>query len=158
MGMGTEIERKFLMDRMPTDLALSEGEKIHQGYIVADGRSSLRIRSKGSRFFLTVKRGRGMIREEVEIELSQEQFSELWPLTEGWRLDKTRYGHNWNDYLIEIDVFEGPLAGLVMAEVEFRDEADARAFVPPSFFGREVTGDRTYTNMNLALHGVGEGS
>jgi CYTH domain-containing protein len=158
MFMGTEIERKYLLDRLPSDIQLNAGEKIHQGYIVADGRSSLRIRSKGSGFYLTVKRGRGLIREEVEIELSQEQFSELWPLTQGWRLEKTRYGHNWKEYLIEIDAFEGPLTGLVMAEVEFLNEADARAFVPPSFFGREVTGDRTFTNMNLALHGLGEGS
>jgi len=35
-------------------------------------------------------------------------------------------------------------------EVEFDSEPDARLFVPPSWFGQEVTGDPRYQNAALA--------
>ncbi len=42
----------------------------------------------------------------------------------------------------------------VVAEVEFDDEDAARAFTPPPWFGREVTGERGYANRSLSVHGL----
>jgi len=54
---------------------------------------------------------------------------------------------------IEVDVYGGPLSGLVVAEVEFESEAAATAFEPPDWFGREITGDAKFRNNVLARLG-----
>ena len=54
----------------------------------------------------------------------------------------------------EVDVYEGDLAGLVTAEVEFGFERQSRSFQPPAWLGEEVTGDRRYANQSLALEGA----
>ena len=48
----------------------------------------------------------------------------------------------------EIDDFED--RKLVLVEVEFTSEQQARAFVAPWWFGRDVTDDPAYKNRNLA--------
>jgi len=53
--------------------------------------------------------------------------------------------------MIEIDIYRGRHAGLVVAEVEFPDIANCRRFKAPSWFGREVTGTKRYSNVRLAL-------
>jgi adenylate cyclase len=40
-----------------------------------------------------------------------------------------------------------------VAEVEFPSDEEAAQFVPPPWFGLEVTEDEHYKNVNLALHG-----
>ncbi|MCI9541193.1 MAG: hypothetical protein HFG39_09075 [Lachnospiraceae bacterium] len=52
--------------------------------------------------------------------------------------------------MIELDIFEGDLEGLIMAEVEFPDKETANAYRPPEWFGKEVTFDKTYHNSNLS--------
>jgi adenylate cyclase len=82
-------------------------------------------------------------------------FERLWPLTEGRRIEKVRYlvPAEAPGLVIEVDVYDGALAGLVVAEVEFAGEADAEAFVPPAWLGREVTGDARFKNQRLAVDG-----
>jgi CYTH domain-containing protein len=55
---------------------------------------------------------------------------------------------------VEVDVYADQLDGLVIAEVEFDSEADADRFEPPAWFGREVTGEVKYSNVNLAVDGL----
>ena len=54
-------------------------------------------------------------------------------------------------------MFEGPLSGIVTAEVEFDSEEASAAFEPPEWLGREVTGDPKYANESLATRGAPEG-
>lgn len=147
--MGLEIERKFLVAELPSGLEEHGTTPIEQGYL-ATGDDEVRLRRKGDAVFLTVKRGAGMTRTEAEIELTQEQFDLLWPLTAGRRVVKSRTALRHGELTVEVDVFAGALAGLVTAEVEFGDEARARAFEPPGWFGRELTGDPEYGNKSLA--------
>lgn len=100
--------------------------------------------------YLTVKRGSLENREEREVVLSDDQFAVLWPLTEGWRLEKRRYRHAWNGHLIEVDIFSGKHTGLVIAEVEFSSTSAAVGFAPPAWFGREITGEKNFSNARLA--------
>jgi len=101
--------------------------------------------------FLTVKSGNAPTRVELELAIVTDQFLELWPLTEGRRVFKRRYRIPVAGGLTaELDVYEGARAGLQVVEVEFSSEAQAREFAPPAWFGREVTGDRRYTNAELA--------
>jgi adenylate cyclase len=149
--VATEVERKFVVAQMP-DLA-DEGEEIVQGYLAIGAEGEVRLRRRGEGRVLTVKRGEGLSRSEAEVELDQEQFDSLWPLTEGRRLKKRRHLVPHGDLQIELDVYEGELEGLIVAEIEFPSEAEARRFEPADWLGEEVTGDRAYLNETLAVSG-----
>ncbi len=146
-----EIERKFLVRRLPEELNRSRHYIIAQGYLASEtGGRHVRLRKKGKTATLTFKVGRGAHREEREIKLSPKQFAALWPATAGRRLRKLRYEIPWRNLLVEIDIYRGRHAGLVVAEVEFPDRVTCRKFKPPSWFGREVTGEKRYSNVRLA--------
>lgn len=149
--MGTEIERKFILRAVPEWVSETEGSAIRQGYLAAGAGAEVRVRLRDGSPRLTVKRGEGLARDETEIDLADAQFAALWPLTEGQRIEKTRYRHPLGDLTLEVDVYEGPHAGLVVAEIEFASIAESRSFEPPDWLGREVTGDERWTNRSLAL-------
>ena len=93
---------------------------------------------------------------EREIELTEEQFQELWPATEGRRVEKTRYDFDMPDGTVIIDVYGGRLEGLLTAEVEFSSIEESESFSSPEWFGTEVTADSRYKNGHLASHGIPE--
>ena len=146
-----EIERKFLLKQLPPNLRHFHSHTIEQGYLAVktDG-TQIRLRKAGRRHSLTVKRGRGLSRQEIEIDLTRDQFEELWPATAGCRLTKTRYDVPFGKHMIEIDVYSGRNAGLVVAEVEFDDERECARFQPPDWFAAEVSGKSRYSNVRLA--------
>ena len=153
-----EIEKKYLVIRIPPDTGRLTGTLIEQGYLaVSTDGAEIRLRRKGDRFFQTVKKGRGLVRTQVEIEITRAQFEALWPMTEGRRLSKLRYEIPIAGHLCELDVFSAQLAGLVLAEVEFSSIEESRGFVPPDWFGADVTEDERFKNRNLALHGMPPG-
>jgi CYTH domain-containing protein len=152
--MADEIERKFLLDAPPPGLERHPAVAIDQGYLALDGEVEVRLRRRGEQAFLTVKAGGGRRRVEQEVELALEQFGALWPLTEGRRVCKRRHLVPGPDGLeFEVDVYGGELDGLLVAEVEFPDDAAADAFDAPGWLGREVTDDPRWKNQALALHG-----
>jgi adenylate cyclase len=151
-GVGVEVERKFLV-RDPPDLDGTEADEIEQGYLATGSDGEVRLRHKGDKRLLTAKRGSGLSRDEAEVELDRGTFERLWPLTEGRRLHKRRHVIPHGDLKIEVDVYEGDLEGLVVAEVEFGSEEEARGFEPPEWIGEEVTGDDRYLNETLATQG-----
>jgi CYTH domain-containing protein len=146
-----EIERKFLLKGLPDKLNRSRCYVIDQGYLASEpaGRQ-VRLRRKGTVATLTFKVGRGRQREEREIKLSPKQFYALWPGTTGRRLRKVRCEIPLKNLVVEIDIYQGRHAGLVVAEVEFPDRISCRKFKPPAWFGREVTGEKRYSNVRLA--------
>ena len=77
-------------------------------------------------------------------------FETLWPLTDGRRIEKTRYELPHGDATIELDEFGGQLEGLLLAEVEFDSVEASERFDPPGWLGRDVTGDPAYSNRVLA--------
>lgn len=153
--MAFEIERKFLLSEVPRWLLSCDAVSIKQGYLTASGRVEIRLRVQDGEHLITVKRGHGEVREEVEVGVDADQFAALWPLSRNRRITKTRYRVPLEDALTaEVDVFEGPLRGLITAEVEFPSEAQSRRFRPPSWFSEvELTGDGRYANQNLARFG-----
>lgn len=54
------------------------------------------------------------------------------------------------DLKIELDVFEEPFMGQIIAEVEFPDEEAAREYKKADWFGKEVTGDKNYSNAYMS--------
>ncbi|MGE4322665.1 MAG: CYTH domain-containing protein [Sphingobium sp.] len=146
-----EIERKFLVGG-PVPQGLPS-QAIRQGYLTAPSDSTeVRVRQAGNAWFLTAKSGAGLVREEREIAIGEAQFETLWPATAGRRVEKRRYrGTLPGGLTFELDMFAGALAPLMLVEVEFTSEAEAEAFIPPAWFGEDVTADPRYRNKALAL-------
>lgn len=157
--MSREIERKWLLDGLPPGIEKLTGERIEQGYLAIepDG-AEVRVRRRAGRSSLTVKSAGDLERTETEIALTDAQFDNLWPATEGSRITKVRY--RWllraRDRVAELDVFEGDLEGLLTAEVEFSSVEESKNFRPMMRFGREVTRDARYKNRRLAREGLPE--
>jgi adenylate cyclase len=161
IGDRMEIERKFLLSGVPPTMRFARREAIRQGYLALDGDTEVRLRITPKGAVLTIKAGRGGVRVEEEIALESRQGEALWELTEGRRVQKTRRrvrlagtGGSSGDLVAEIDEYAGALDGLVVVEVEFPDEAAARGFEPPAWFGRELTDDWRYANRSLASDGM----
>ena len=154
-----EIERKFLVAEPPRDLDRHPSTAIEQGYLaIADDGTEVRIRRRDASATLTVKSSGGRSRVEEELEIDTQRFERLWPLTEGRRIEKRRYEIPAGDGLtIELDVYTGALAGLVVAEVEFDSEDAAEGFSGPGWLGREITDDARYKNQRLACEGAPPG-
>ena len=153
----TEIERKFVLSEVPGADVLGTGKELRQGYIAEEGDVVVRVRITDEDATLTIKAGGGLTRTEVEVSISKEEAEALWPHTDGRRIQKTRHrvaGPELGDHVADIDVYAGALAGLYTAEVEFESEHAAAAFVPPDWFGREVTGEAEWTNSALARDGL----
>lgn len=151
--MGTEVERKFMVEQLPPVGELGDGVAMRQGYLARDGDVEVRLRITELRAVLTVKAGDGMSRTEVEVEVPPGDADALWPSTVGRRIDKVRHRVAVGDLVAEVDAYAGDLAGLHTVEVEFATVAAAAAFAPPAWFGRELTGDATWSNAALARNG-----
>lgn len=154
-----EIERKFLINkkRFPYDLADLGRVEIEQGYLFpcsSDLRNVIRLRQEGDKFFMTVKIGRGLLRQEIETPFLEGQFKEWWQLVGKYKILKTRYLIQYEKLFMQLDVFHGDLEGFWMLEVEFRSAGEAARFKPLGWFGEEVTYDERYCNLSLALNGI----
>lgn len=141
-----EIEKKFLVKDLP-DLSQYRYVDIEQGYISTC--PVIRIRKKNNKYIITYKGEGLMAREELEAPLTKEAYDHLKGKIDGKLIKKRRYLIPFNPYTIELDVFSGHMKGLVMAEVEFADLNYANRFVPPDWFGQEVTEDPRYHNSNM---------
>ena len=149
--MGTEIERKFLVDVgrwQPRD----GGTPFRQGYLSSHPERTVRVRLEGERAVLTIKGlTRGISRTELEYPIpradAEQMLAELCeqPLIDKHRHVEVHAGVTW-----EIDVFHGANAGLVIAEVEL--ESDTAAPALPPWIGRDVSADPRYYNANLVAH------
>lgn len=143
-----EIERKFTVKILPENLENYPCKRIEQGYLCTN--PVLRVRRKGDEYWLTHKGEGLLVREEHEFPLDEEAYRHLLAKADGRVIEKDRYHIPCGKYVIELDVFDGDLAPLVLAEVEFPSEEEAMAFVPPAWFGEDVTADPAYSNSHLS--------
>lgn len=144
-----EIERKYLIDRLPENLNSYPCRKIQQAYL--NTAPVIRIRRQDNDYFLTYKGGGLMVREEYNLPLSKESYEHLKEKADGIILSKTRYLIPLNDRLtVELDVFDPPYENLYLAEVEFETEEEAINFTPPAWFGEDVTFSSKYHNSVLS--------
>ena len=144
-----EIERKYLIHQLPGDLSRYQKKEIEQGYLNTE--PVVRIRRSNDTYTLTYKGSGLMVREEYNLPLTKDSYEHLRSKIDGILISKTRYLIPLNDKLtIELDVFSGELAGLLLAEVEFETEEAANQFVPPEWFGEDVTFSSKYHNSTLS--------
>ena len=148
MSLHQEIERRYLVRRLPESLEQYPSAHMEQAYLCTQ--PVIRVRKSGENCFLTVK-GQGLLcREELELPLLGDVYQSLLAKAEGNVIVKDRFRIPWQGRTIELDVFAPPLAPLVIAEVEFPTEGEAMAFQPPDWFGEEVTCNPAYTNAALS--------
>lgn len=144
-----EIERKYLIPRLPENYTAYPCRLIEQGYLCTS--PVVRIRKDNSRYELTYKSKGLLSREEYNLPLDQSSYEHLLTKADGRIIRKRRYMIPLTDELtIELDVFEGDLAPLVLAEVEFPDKESALSFTPPKWFGKDVTLSGEYQNSRLS--------
>ena len=144
-----EIERKYLVKELPKHLEQYPVKVISQGYL--NTAPVVRVRRSNDKYTLTYK-GKGlMVREEYNLPLNKEAFDHLVTKIDGILIQKRRYLIPLDEkYTIELDIFEGELAPLQLAEVEFETEEEANSFVPPEWFGEDVTFSTAYHNSTLS--------
>ena len=151
-----EIERKWLVNELPQEVSddISAGRyperRIIQGYLCTD--PVVRVRMDGDRYYLTYK-GKGKLsREEYNLPLNAGAFAKLVQKCDGIVLHKDRYEIpvEEDQLVIELDLFHGEYEGLIYAEVEFGSEEEAKSFDAPSWFGREVTFEKGFSNAALS--------
>jgi CYTH domain-containing protein len=157
-----ERERRWLCRALP-DLPVIRAEAIQDLYI--DG-SRLRLRRAtpvgGGAAILRLSKKADLAPERrliTTLYLTPDEFA-LFENLPGRVLAKTRHYYAAARATLSVDRFEGPLAGLFLAEAEFDDDAAMAAFPHPGFAVREVTDDPLYTGGELVRDGVpdeGEG-
>lgn len=162
-----EIERKFLINSIPDNLDEYPFKRIEQAYLNIN--PVVRVRREDDDYYMTYKGSGMMAREESNLPLTKDAYYHLLLKADGNVINKRRYlipllhpqvvegapkPPDGYSLLIELDVFEKPFAPLIIAEVEFGSKEAAEAFLPPEWFGEEVTYKREYHNSNMAMSDI----
>lgn len=159
MADTVEIEKKWLIDKdkIPYDLSNSEIIEIEQTYICFSPEIRVRKINNGKEYTFAVKTNitsDGMIRDEIEDFITQEEYNNLMKKQEGNTIYKTRYQFLDGDYLLAVDIFSGELEGLAYLEIEFENQEEADNFQTPNWVIKDVTSDLNYKNGHLARYGI----
>jgi CYTH domain-containing protein len=148
--MPLEIERKYLVNEEKW-LSVAKPEGIHysQGYILNDPQKTVRVRVTDKKCFITIKGATtGATRAEYEYAIPRKDAEELLNNFCAAKVEKMRYSLIFKNKLWEVDEFLGKNEGLIIAEIELKEEDEI--FVAPSWMEKEITGDARYYNANLA--------
>jgi CYTH domain-containing protein len=145
-----EIERKFLLKKIPKDIEIVKSFEIEQFYICRAEDVIVRVRKYENFYNIGLKKGSGVVRLEKEIEISKQDFENLKQFAPANKIRKIRHIVEYGKFIIEIDEFLDNLQGLFYAEVEFSSQSEAEKFIPPEWFGKDVSNDKRYTNAYLS--------
>ena len=147
--MGVEIERKFLVDKSLWEKEKpTHGTSIIQGYITKEIDRTVRVRIKGQQGFLTVKgKTVGAVRAEFEYEIPLSEAKEMLNSLCDKLIDKTRYEVVYEGKTWEVDEFNSPKEGLILAEIELNQVDESIEL--PAWVTKEVTEDPSYYNANM---------
>lgn len=147
--MSFEIERKFLVRSDDWRKLTQRHINIRQAYLASSSKNSIRVRIKDDKTAtLTVKSKPSSLRRlELEYPVPLLEAEAMMQLRQGAMIEKIRHVIPWDDLEWEIDVFLGSNAGLILAEIELRNEH--QQFRLPDWIGREITGQLQYYNSAL---------
>lgn len=147
--MPIEIERKFLVVSDEWRAAIVKSVRLEDGLIASVGGRKVRVRISDDRATLTVKGARvGIGRDEFEYEIPHaDAEAMLRDHCEGKVVTKVRHFVQEAGFTFEIDVYDGILAGVIIAEVEL--DAEDQDFPQPAWLGEEITGREEYRKVNM---------
>ncbi|HEX8687824.1 MAG TPA: hypothetical protein VF654_15050 [Pyrinomonadaceae bacterium] len=151
-----ERERRYLLGELPPGLKLADPHtQITDNYVTGTRLRLRKVRDPRANEWtlkLTQKRApeppdfsRTLI---TNIYLSPYEY-EVLSVFEGNELRKNRYPYEHEGRPYSVDVFLGPLRGLVLAETDFDDDAEMDAFPPPPFAALDVSRDELFTGARL---------
>ena len=146
-----ERERKFKVISKKFISLSHKVINIKQGYLSKENNLSVRIRISDKKSFLCIKgpsSKSGISRYEFEKEISLIEGSELLKLCLPRIIYKKRYMIEYEKQFFEVDVFEGFLKGLILAEIELNSESQ-KVYLP-DWIGEEVTGVKNFYNSQLS--------
>lgn len=151
-----EEERRFLLEKLPSDLEVDRYSRIVDHYLV-DTRLRLRRIESASGEVLVSKFGQKFRSKQqsahqtmmTNIYLDGAEYRTLARLG-GDKLVKRRYLYRHGGLQYSIDVFEGPLDGLILAEIEKQADMDISSLPLPPFAVREVTDDPHFNGGMLS--------
>lgn len=148
-----EIERKFLMDGFPIGLELISEVEVEQGYISFEPelriRKALDKRTGKEEFWLTLKGEGDLTRREVETEISSDFYYDTADFLEVRMIQKEYRKYRLGEWKLEVSLVDpGTDWEFFYAEIEFPTEQDAKDFVVPAYFGREITFNEDYKMKN----------
>lgn len=162
--MSKEIERKFLVTNIPNHPSFEtlSTTSIYQYYLATSDHEEVRLHMTTipdcpPMYQLTVKFGTGLIRDEFESEVSESIYRQLLagrnltPLTK----IRKRLRDIETGYIYDIDIYDESLCillnrdSLIVAEVEFPSEEEARAYQTANWLDQELTGTKQYSNRVL---------
>ncbi len=140
-----EFELTFLPKKLP-DLSGCISKEVLDIYVPSTAdHPNLRIRRLGEKFEITkkqpVKESDASHQIETTIPLGEEEFDELSQIP-GRRVCKIRYLYNEKGKTYEIDVFQGDLKGLVLADIEFSSLEEKMAYSAPEWMLADVTQEK----------------
>jgi adenylate cyclase len=149
--MATETEHKYLVHHeLWQKVQPRKGEHIRQGYLQNEPDQTVRVRLKGKRGYITVKgKTTGASRPEYEFRIPLKGAIEMLDKLCREVIEKTRYKMRFRGRTWEVDVFEGPNEGLIVAEIELQNE-DQQYYLP-KWVSENVTGDERYYNSSLVV-------
>ncbi|HOQ32506.1 MAG TPA: CYTH domain-containing protein [Candidatus Hydrogenedens sp.] len=149
--MKKEIEHKFLVISDEWRSFIIQSIPIKQAYIYTGPPLAVRVRIEPNKCTLNLKKAIiATTRDEYEYQIPDEDAEELMKnYITGYIIEKVRHivfykGQRW-----EIDEFSGANNGLIVAEIELKNEEE-KIIIPP-WLGKEVSHDKKYLNTSLAL-------
>jgi adenylate cyclase len=147
--MPQEIERKFLLAHDGWRSSVVKSARIRDGLIAFLNGRKARVRIIDDHATIALKgEQKGFARSEFEYSIPVSDAEEiLRTMCDDRILEKVRNyvphaGLPW-----EIDVYDGILNGVVIAEVEL--DREDRVLELPGWIGKEVTGDPRYSKINM---------
>ena len=144
-----EIERKFTVDLQKWESVVKPLPKqIVQSYLSTNPDCTVRVRIKGSKGFLTIKgKTIGISRSEFEYEIPLNDAKQMIASFAEKTLSKLRYEIKVGKHIWEIDVFQGKIEGLIIAEIELKSENET--FTKPYWVIDDVSDNIEYYNSRL---------
>lgn len=141
-----ELENRYLARKLPEGLKNCKSKEIIDIYFPkSDPHPKLRIRKDGDKYEATKKEPiRGDAKsfgfEEQTIILTENEFKDLLQI-DGRKVHKIRYYYDHKGRTAQIDVFQGPLKGLVIVDFEFETMEEKNSFEIPDFCLANITGE-----------------
>jgi CYTH domain-containing protein len=144
-----EIERKFLVANNEWRQSAVRSVSIRDGLIAIYKDRKVRVRISGDIATIAVKGPRiGIGRPEFEYEIPMTDAERmLSTICQDDTLEKQRFFVEDAAATWQVDVYSGTLQGVVIAEIELKQES--QELILPPWIGKEVTGDSFYKKINM---------
>lgn len=152
-NIGIEIERKWLIDKVPEELPLLSIGTVEQLYF--SGEADVRIRrmetDDSTMCYLDIKGDGGLKRTEIKKEISIDEYNRIKEIIGKRPIEKIYYRYDVGlKHVLEVSVVDNGTEGsFIYAEIEFDSADEAETYVLPISNAVDVTHDPNYKMKNI---------